>query len=40
MTGQVLYLRSRVDVALTNFVFMGMGEPLDNFETSSAPSGI
>jgi len=32
MTGQILYLRDRLDVALTNFVFMGMGEPLDNFD--------
>ncbi len=47
MTGQVLYLRSRVDVALTNFVFMGMGEPLDNFENlvralrnMNAPEGL
>jgi 23S rRNA (adenine2503-C2)-methyltransferase len=28
--GQVLFLRDRLDVRLTNFVFMGMGEPLDN----------
>ncbi len=32
MTGQVLFLRGRLDSALTNFVFMGMGEPLDNFD--------
>ncbi len=32
MTGQVLFLRDRLNVALTNFVFMGMGEPLDNFD--------
>jgi len=30
MLGQVLFLRDRLDVRLTNFVFMGMGEPLDN----------
>jgi 23S rRNA (adenine2503-C2)-methyltransferase len=30
--GQVLFLRDRLDVSLTNFVFMGMGEPLDNLE--------
>ncbi len=47
MTGQVLFLRDRLDVALTNFVFMGMGEPLDNFENLSgalrnmnAPEGL
>ncbi|MGA2585413.1 MAG: 23S rRNA (adenine(2503)-C(2))-methyltransferase RlmN [Candidatus Aminicenantales bacterium] len=32
IVGQVLFLRNRLDVALTNIVFMGMGEPLDNFE--------
>ncbi len=30
--GQVLTLRDSLDVELTNLVFMGMGEPLDNFE--------
>ena len=30
--GQVLCLRDRLQVHLTNFVFMGMGEPLDNFD--------
>jgi 23S rRNA (adenine2503-C2)-methyltransferase len=47
MTGQVLYLRARVDVALTNFVFMGMGEPLDNLDNlvralrnMNAPEGL
>lgn len=30
--GQVLSLRDSLDVDLTNLVFMGMGEPLDNFE--------
>jgi 23S rRNA (adenine2503-C2)-methyltransferase len=32
IVGQVLYLRERLEAALTNIVFMGMGEPLDNFE--------
>jgi 23S rRNA (adenine2503-C2)-methyltransferase len=32
MLGQVLFLRDRFDVGLTNFVFMGMGEPLDNLD--------
>jgi len=32
MLGQVLFLRDRLDVRLTNFVFMGMGEPLDNLD--------
>lgn len=30
--GQVLFLRHRLNYGLTNFVFMGMGEPLDNFK--------
>ncbi len=30
--GQVLFLRDKFSVNLTNFVFMGMGEPLDNYE--------
>jgi len=30
--GQVLSLRDSLKVELTNLVFMGMGEPLDNFE--------
>lgn len=30
--GQILFLRDRLSVPLTNFVFMGMGEPLDNFD--------
>jgi 23S rRNA (adenine2503-C2)-methyltransferase len=30
--GQVLALKRRWAADLTNFVFMGMGEPLDNFE--------
>lgn len=30
--GQVLFLRDRLDMRLTNFVFMGMGEPLDNLD--------
>jgi 23S rRNA (adenine2503-C2)-methyltransferase len=30
--GQVLYFRDVLDVGLTNIVFMGMGEPLDNFD--------
>ena len=28
--GQVLFLRDKFSLSLTNFVFMGMGEPLDN----------
>jgi 23S rRNA (adenine2503-C2)-methyltransferase len=32
MLGQVLFLRHKLDVRLTNFVFMGMGEPLDNLD--------
>ncbi len=30
--GQVLFLRDKLSFQLTNFVFMGMGEPLDNFD--------
>jgi len=30
--GQILFLRDELSVHLTNFVFMGMGEPLDNYE--------
>ena len=33
--GQVLFLRDRLNMSLTNFVFMGMGEPLDNFENTA-----
>jgi len=32
ITGQVLFLRDTLDRELTNLVFMGMGEPLDNFD--------
>ncbi len=35
MTGQILYLLHTDKQNLTNFVFMGMGEPLDNFENLS-----
>ncbi len=45
--GQVLALKRRLDVELTNFVFMGMGEPLDNFDavekairSMNAPEGL
>lgn len=30
--GQVLFLRDRLEAGPTNYVFMGMGEPLDNFD--------
>jgi len=30
--GQILFLRDKLSADLTNFVFMGMGEPLDNCE--------
>jgi len=47
MTGQILFLRDRLNVALTNFVLMGMGEPLDNFDNlvralrnMNAPEGL
>jgi 23S rRNA (adenine2503-C2)-methyltransferase len=35
MTGQILYLLHTFKQKLTNYVFMGMGEPLDNFENLS-----
>jgi 23S rRNA (adenine2503-C2)-methyltransferase len=47
MLGQVLYLRDKLEVHLTNFVFMGMGEPLDNLDNlertvriMNAPEGM
>lgn len=30
--GQVMFLSRNLDYRITNFVFMGMGEPLDNYE--------
>jgi 23S rRNA (adenine2503-C2)-methyltransferase len=33
--GQILYLRDLLGLPLTNYVFMGMGEPLDNFRELS-----
>lgn len=32
ITGQALYLTKTLGVDITNYVFMGMGEPLDNFD--------
>jgi len=32
IVGQILSLRTALDAALSNIVFMGMGEPLDNFD--------
>ncbi len=32
IVGQILALRTGFDAALTNIVFMGMGEPFDNFD--------
>jgi len=32
IVGQVLYLREALEIEPTNIVFMGMGEPLDNFD--------
>ncbi len=47
IVGQVLYLRDHLEVAPTNLVFMGMGEPLDNYENLvraisilNAPEGL
>lgn len=36
ITGQFLFLRDDLDIALTNIVFMGMGEPLDNMDALDA----
>lgn len=33
--GQILYVRDVLGLSLTNYVFMGMGEPLDNFNSLS-----
>lgn len=35
ITGQILYLRHGSKHEITNYVFMGMGEPLDNYENTS-----
>ena len=47
ITGQELYLTRTLGLDITNYVFMGMGEPLDNFEnltrairTMNAPEGM
>lgn len=35
IVGQVLFLQDKLSLHLTNFVFMGMGEPLDNYDNVS-----
>ncbi|MCX7975263.1 MAG: 23S rRNA (adenine(2503)-C(2))-methyltransferase RlmN [Candidatus Aminicenantes bacterium] len=47
ITGQILFIRHDLELSLTNFVFMGMGEPLDNFpslakaiEIMNSPEGL
>lgn len=47
IVGQVLFLKDNLEVKTTNLVFMGMGEPLDNFENVArairilnAPEGL
>ncbi|MGA2534112.1 MAG: 23S rRNA (adenine(2503)-C(2))-methyltransferase RlmN [Candidatus Aminicenantales bacterium] len=47
ITGQALYLAKTLGVEITNYVFMGMGEPLDNFDNlarairiMNAPEGL
>ena len=47
ITGQVLYVQHALGLELTNFVFMGMGEPLDNWANvekalriMNAPEGL
>jgi 23S rRNA (adenine2503-C2)-methyltransferase len=36
IVGQILFLEKDLDLTVTNFVFMGMGEPLDNFDNLAA----
>ncbi len=36
LTGQILTLKKITGAAITNYVFMGMGEPLDNFDNLAA----
>jgi 23S rRNA (adenine2503-C2)-methyltransferase len=38
--GQILFFRDKLSFQLTNFVFMGMGEPLDNFDNVAASLSI
>ncbi|HVP91627.1 MAG TPA: 23S rRNA (adenine(2503)-C(2))-methyltransferase RlmN [Terriglobales bacterium] len=47
ITGQALYLTKTLGAEVTNYVFMGMGEPLDNFDSlarairiMNAPEGM
>jgi 23S rRNA (adenine2503-C2)-methyltransferase len=47
ISGQALYLAKTLDIGITNYVFMGMGEPLDNFDNlakairiMNAPEGL
>ena len=47
ITGQVLYVAKTPGAEITNYVFMGMGEPLDNFDNlarairiMNAPEGL
>ena len=47
ITGQILFLKDTMGENLTNFVFMGMGEPLDNYDNlekairiMNAPEGM
>jgi 23S rRNA (adenine2503-C2)-methyltransferase len=47
IVGQALYLTKTLGLEITNYVFMGMGEPLDNFDnlvrairTMNAPEGL
>jgi len=35
ITGQVLYIQECLKIKVTNFVFMGIGEPLDNYDNLS-----
>jgi 23S rRNA (adenine2503-C2)-methyltransferase len=40
IVGQVLFLKDHLEAKPTNIVFMGMGEPFDNFENLAKAVGI
>jgi len=40
IVGQVLFLRDHLEIAPTNLVFMGMGEPFDNYDNLVRAIGI
>lgn len=40
IVGQIIYITHKLKTNVTNIVFMGMGEPLDNFEEVQQSIGI